>query len=433
VNIVMVGTGYVGLVSAACFSDFGYHVVCVDKDTKKIAALSAGEIPIYEPGLNELVTKSTKAGRLSFTTDLASAINSADIVFIAVGTPSLRGDGHADTTYVQDAAREIAQQLNGPIVIVIKSTVPVGTAQVVHDIVADHRPTGTFSVISNPEFLREGSAIEDFKRPDRIIIGIADDSAREVMKQLYRPISLSQTPIYFTDRNTAELTKYAANAFLALKITFINEMADLCEKSGANVQDLARGIGLDQRIGGKFLQAGPGFGGSCFPKDIRALIRTALDFDVPACLVDAVNAVNENRKRTIGRKVIEACGGNIKGKTIGIQGLTFKPNTDDMREAPSIDIVNLLQSKGAIVRAFDPVGMQNAKRVLSGVTFTEDPYDCVRDADAMVLVTEWDVLRALDLRRIKNELRVPTIVDLRNVYLPSEMKKLGIKYVSIGR
>ncbi len=435
-NIAMIGSGYVGLVSGACFSDFGFPVTCVDKDQGKIAGLLAGRMPIYEPGLAELVQKNVDAKRLSFSTDVAAAIRSAKVIFVAVGTPSRRGDGHADLTYVHAAAREIASEIAGQDdykVIVIKSTVPVGTGDRVHEIIAEIVPADRFSVVSNPEFLREGAAIEDFKRPDRVVIGTVDERAKQVMGQIYRPLSLNQAPIHFTDRRTSELIKYAANAFLATKITFINEMADLCEKVGANVQDVARGIGLDRRIGSKFLHAGPGYGGSCFPKDTMALIKTAQDYDLPSRIVEAVAAVNDQRKRAMGRKVIAACGGNVRGKTIAILGLTFKPNTDDMREAPSIDIVQSLQDAGARCRVFDPEGMPNAREVLSEVDYAADPYSCLDGADAMVLVTEWDSFRALAVSEIKQRLKAPIVVDLRNVYRIDEMQENGITYVSVGR
>ena len=432
-KIAMIGAGYVGLVSGACFADFGFTVACVDTDAAKIALLNQGQIPIYEPGLNELVAKNTHGKRLSFTTDLASAVKDARCIFIAVGTPSRRGDGHADIGFVQAAAREIANYLSEFTVIAIKSTVPVGTGDAVHNIIAQVCSLDMFAVVSNPEFLREGAAIEDFKRPDRIVIGTMDDRAREVMAQLYRPLTLNQSPLHYTDRRTSELIKYAANAFLAMKITFINEMADLCEKSGANVQELARGIGLDKRIGAKFLNAGPGYGGSCFPKDTKALIKTAQDFDAPTHIIEAVVAVNDKRKRAMARRVVSACGGSVRNKTIAILGLTFKPNTDDMREAPSIDIIRSLQDAGAKIRAYDPVGMDSAREFLSEVAFAEDAYQCLEGADAMVLVTEWDLLRGLELARVKACLKEPIVVDLRNVYKPEEMYQVGIKYFGVGR
>ena len=432
-NITMIGAGYVGLVSGVCFADFGFDVTCVDTNASKIAALNAGRMPIYEPGLAEMVAKTVKAGRLTFTSDMARAVKSADAIFVAVGTPSRRGDGHADLSYVHAVAREIAPLIDSYKVIIIKSTVPVGTGDAVHDIIAKTTPQELFSVVSNPEFLREGAAIDDFKRPDRVVIGANDDRAREVMARLYRPLTLNQAPMHYTDRRTSELIKYAANAFLATKITFINEMADLCEKTGANVQELARGIGFDNRIGAKFLHAGPGYGGSCFPKDTLALIKTAQDFGAPTRIVETVAAVNDQRKRAMGRKVVTACGGSVRDKTIAILGLTFKPNTDDMRDAPSIAIIQSLQDMGAAIRVFDPVGMDSAREVLVDVVYAADPYACLAGADAMVLVTEWDMLRGLDLDRVKAALKVPVVVDLRNVYRPDEMKRVGLNYVSIGR
>lgn len=432
-NVTVIGAGYVGLVSAACFADFGFTVTCIDTDAIKIANLDNGKIPIYEPGLTELVIRNSAARHLSFSTDLADAIKSADVIFVAVGTPSRRGDGYADLTFVFDVANTIAPLIDNYKVIVIKSTVPVGTGDEFQKIVAAKCDDSLFSVVSNPEFLREGAAIDDFKHPDRVVVGTVDQRAREVMSALYRPLSLNQVPIHFTDRRTSELIKYAANAFLATKITFINEMADLCEKAGANVQELARGIGLDRRIGPKFLHPGPGFGGSCFPKDTLALIKTAQDFGAPSRLVEAVADVNDKRKIGMAQRVLVACGGSVKGKTIAILGLTFKPNTDDMRESPALDIIGELQKAGATIKAFDPVGMENARQMLSDVTFVRDPYECLEDADAMVLVTEWDMLRGLDLALVKTKLKHPIIVDLRNVYRPEEMAAHGISYSSIGR
>ncbi len=432
-NITMVGAGYVGLVSAVCFADFGYSVTCVDTDERKIASLNEGRMPIYEPGLEELVLKNRRMKQLSFSTDLAAAVKSADVIYVAVGTPSRRGDGHADLSYVYAVAREIAPLIEKYTVIVVKSTVPVGTGDQVEAIIGKEKSADLFSVVSNPEFLREGAAIGDFKRPDRVVVGANDQRAREVMARLYRPLALNQAPIHFTDRRTSELIKYAANAFLATKITFINEMADICEKAGANVQELARGIGLDGRIGTKFLHAGPGYGGSCFPKDTMALIKTAQDLDAPTRIVEAVAAVNENRKRAMGRKVIQACGGSVRDKTIAILGLTFKPNTDDMRDAPSITIIQALLDAGAIICAYDPIGIESAREVLKDVEYTDDPYTCVTGADAMVLVTEWDTLRGLDLDRIRRSLREPIVVDLRNVYRPDEMQKAGLRYTGVGR
>ena len=432
-RITMIGTGYVGLVSGACFADFGHQVTCVDKDAGKIAALHRGEIPIYEPGLDELVAANVKAGRLDFTTDLTAPVGEADAVFIAVGTPSRRGDGHADLSYVYAAAKEIAAALKGFTVVVTKSTVPVGTGDEVERLIRETNPTADAAVASNPEFLREGAAIRDFKFPDRIVIGTADERARKVMGEIYRPLSLNQGPLMYTARRTAELIKYAANAFLATKITFINEMADLAEKVGADVQDVARGIGMDNRIGSKFLHAGPGFGGSCFPKDTRALVQTAHDHDVPVRIVEAVLAVNDNRKRAMARKVSHALGGNMRGKTVAVLGLTFKPDTDDMREAPSIPLVTGLTDMGARVKAFDPAGMAQAKAELPDITYCEDAYDCAKGADALVIVTEWVQFRALDLPRLKAAMAQPIVVDLRNIYRPAEMAEHGFDYHSVGR
>ncbi len=432
-HITMIGAGYVGLVSGACFADFGHVVSCIDNNPAKIEALNNGAIPIYEPGLAELVAKNVREGRLFFSTDMAKAVSDADAVFIAVGTPSRRGDGHADLSYVYAAAKEMAGHLKGYTVIVDKSTVPVGTGDDVEKIIRDANPQADFDVASNPEFLREGAAISDFKRPDRIVIGVESERAAEMMREVYRPLYLNQAPLLVTGRRTAELTKYAANAFLATKITFINEMADLCEKVGANVQDVARGIGLDNRIGSKFLHAGPGYGGSCFPKDTLALIKTAQDHNAPSRIVEAVVAVNEARKRAMGAKVIEACNGSVKGKTIAVLGLTFKPNTDDMRDAPSIAIIDELQKAGATIRAYDPEGLEQAKQVLRDVAYAADPYGCIDGADALVIVTEWDAFRALDFKRIKTLLKQPVLVDLRNIYRPEEMAKQGFAYVSVGR
>jgi UDPglucose 6-dehydrogenase len=432
-RVAMIGSGYVGLVSGACFADFGHVVTCVDKDLAKIAALRRGVMPIYEPGLAELVAANAAEGRLSFTEDLAGAVGQADAVFIAVGTPSRRGDGHADLTYVYEAAREIARALGGYTVIVTKSTVPVGTGDEVERIIRETRPDASFALVSNPEFLREGAAISDFKRPDRIVIGTEDAKAREVMTELYRPLFLNEPPMVMTSHRTAELIKYAGNAFLATKITFINEIADLCEKLGANVQEVARGIGLDNRIGSKFLHAGPGYGGSCFPKDTLALMKTARDCGAPVRIVETVVSVNDERKKAMAKKIITACGGEVRGKTIALLGLTFKPNTDDMREAASLAIVPALQAEGAFVRAYDPEGMEQAKSVLAGVEYAQDAYACVEGADALVIVTEWDAFRALDLTRIKAKLRKPLIVDLRNIYRPDEMRRRGFDYVSVGR
>ena len=432
-RVAMIGTGYVGLVSGACFADFGHEVVCVDKDTGKIAALARGEVPIYEPGLNDLVAANTRAGRLTFTNDLPSAVKAADAVFIAVGTPSRRGDGHADLSFVYDAAREIAGALDGFTVVITKSTVPVGTGDEVERIIREARTDAEFAVVSNPEFLREGAAIQDFKHPDRVVVGSEDARARGVMTELYRPLYLNRSPILFTDRRTAELIKYAANAFLATKITFINEIADLAEKVGADVQEIARGIGLDNRIGGKFLHAGPGFGGSCFPKDTVALLKTGQDHAAPLRIVEAVVAVNDARKRAMARKVAAALGGELRGKTVAVLGLTFKPNTDDMREAPSIPLITALQDMGAKVRAYDPIGMEQAKPLMPKVVFCKDAYACAEGASALVIVTEWEQFRALDFARLKKVMERPVLVDLRNVYRPEEMARHGFVYESVGR
>jgi UDPglucose 6-dehydrogenase len=432
-RIAMIGTGYVGLVSGACFADFGHQVTCIDKDAGKIGALQSGEIPIYEPGLNQLVASNVAAGRLDFSLDLKEPVAQADAVFIAVGTPSRRGDGHADLTYVYNAAREIAENLKGFTLVITKSTVPVGTGDDVERIIAETNPKADFIVASNPEFLREGAAIRDFKHPDRIVVGTADERARKVIAEIYRPLYLNQAPIMYTGRRTAELIKYAANAFLATKITFINEIADLAERAGADVQEVARGIGLDNRIGSKFLHAGPGFGGSCFPKDTRALVKTAQDHDVPLRIVEAVLAVNDTRKRAMARKVAAVLGGNLRDRTIGVLGLAFKPNTDDMREAPSIPLITALQDLGATVQAFDPVSMDEAKRELPDVTYCDSPYSCAAKADALVIVTEWEQFRALDLPRLKKQMAQPVIVDLRNIYRPDEMAEHGFTYASVGR
>lgn len=432
-RVAMIGSGYVGLVSGACFADFGHVVTCVDKDPAKIVALQNGTMPIFEPGLSELVAKNARDGRLFFATDLTQAVREADAVFIAVGTPSRRGDGHADLSYVYHAAEEIAAVIDGFTVVVTKSTVPVGTGDEVERIIRDKRPDADFAVVSNPEFLREGAAIADFKRPDRILIGTEDERAKLVMNELYRPLYLNRAPILVTSRRTAELTKYAANAFLATKITFINEIAELCEQVGADVQEVARGIGLDNRIGSKFLHAGPGYGGSCFPKDALALIKTAQDHEAPMRIVETVVAVNDHRKRAMARKVIAACGGNVRGKTIAVLGLTFKPNTDDMREAPSLSIIQALQDAGAAIRAHDPEGIEQARAFLDNVTYAQSPYDCANGAHALVIITEWDAYRALDLDWIKDRLASPVIVDLRNIYPPEDMRRRGFTYVSVGR
>ncbi len=432
-NIVMVGSGYVGLVSGACFADFGHNVTCVDKDVRKIEALKQGRIPIYEPGLAELVAKNMKSGQLAFTTELDAPVSEADAVFIAVGTPSRRGDGHADLSYVHEAAREIARAVKGFTVVVTKSTVPVGTGDEVERIIRETDKDADVAVASNPEFLREGAAISDFKRPDRIVVGTDDDRARQVMNEIYRPLFINVSPMMFTSRRTAELIKYAGNAFLAMKITFINEIADLCERVGANVQEVARGIGSDNRIGSKFLHAGPGYGGSCFPKDTVALVKTAQDNDAPLRLIEATVAVNDSRKRAMARKIIAVMGGDVRGKTIAILGLTFKPNTDDMRESPSLSIVQALQDAGALIRAYDPEGMEQAKLLMPDVVYCRNPYEAAKEASAIALVTEWDQFRALDFARLKKAVATPLLVDLRNVYNPDEVSRHGFTIVGIGR
>ncbi len=429
----MIGAGYVGLVSGACFSEFGVNVTCVDTDKDKIERLTRGEMPIYEPGLDNLVLSNVRAKRLSFTTDLKAAVTGAEAVFIAVGTPSRRGDGHADLSYVYAAAREIAEALDGYTVVVTKSTVPVGTGDEVERIIREARPDADFDVVSNPEFLREGSAINDFMRPDRIVIGTESERAQEVMRHLYRVLYLIETPIVFTSRTTSELVKYAANTFLATKITFINEIADLCEKVGADVQDVARGIGLDGRIGRKFLHAGPGYGGSCFPKDTLALAKTARAAGIPLRIVETVIDINDERKKGIAEKVVAACGGSVAGKTIAVLGLTFKPNTDDMRDAPSLDIIPALQRAGATVRVFDPEGMSQAKALLNGVVWCDDAYETLIEADALTILTEWNEFRALDLERMKSLMKSPVMIDMRNIYDSSAMAEAGFRYASIGR
>jgi UDPglucose 6-dehydrogenase len=430
-RIAMIGSGYVGLVSGACLSEFGHHVICVDKDAEKIRTLRQGAIPIFEPGLDEVVAANVKAGRLTFGNELGEAVKGVDAVFIAVGTPSRRGDGHADLSYVFAAAEEIAAALTGYAVVVTKSTVPVGTSRKVEEIIRKKRPDAQFDMASNPEFLREGSAIEDFRRPDRVVVGCDTERAREVMRGIYRPLFLNETPILFTSRETSELIKYAANAFLATKITFINEMADICEKVGGDVQDVARGIGLDGRIGKKFLHAGPGYGGSCFPKDTLALVQTAQQLGAPTRIVEAVVAVNDARKLAMARK-IEAAFGGVRGKTIAVLGLTFKPNTDDMRDAPSLVILPYLQKAGAIIRAFDPEGQKEAAKQLQ-LEYGKDAYDTLKDADGVVILTEWNEFRALDIERVKVALKTPLMVDLRNIYLPAQMAQAGLRYVSVGR
>ncbi len=431
-RVVMIGTGYVGLVSGVCFADFGHTVTCIDKDASKIERLRQGVMPIYEPGLDALVARNVAEGRLIFATDGAEAIPAADAVFIAVGTPSRRGDGYADLSFVYDAAREIAPLLSGMTVLVTKSTVPVGTGDEIEAIVRQTCPDADVAVVSNPEFLREGSAIEDFKRPDRVVVGLQDERARAVMSELYRPLFIGETPILFTDRRTSELIKYAGNAFLAMKITFINEMADLCEKVGADVQQVARGIGLDKRIGAKFLHPGPGYGGSCFPKDTLALTRTAADAGAPTRLIETTNAVNAQRKKGMAGRIVAAMGGAVAGKTIAVLGLTFKPNTDDMRDAPALDIVPALIAAGAHVRAYDPQGAE-ARALLPELTFADGPYEAVTDADAVVILTEWDQFRAIDLDRMRQLVRTPTLIDLRNIYRPEDARRRGFSYTSIGR
>ena len=432
-RIAMVGSGYVGLVSGACLADFGHNVTCVDKDQEKISALNRGAVPIFEPGLDDLIANNTRGGRLAFTSDITTAVAAADAVFIAVGTPSRRGDGHADLSYVYAAAQEIATAVDGFTVIITKSTVPVGTGDQVAQIIRDTRPDADIAVASNPEFLREGAAIQDFKHPDRIVVGADDDRARKLLAEIYRPLYLNKAPILYTSRRSAELIKYAANAFLATKITFINEIADLAEQVGADVQEVARGMGLDNRIGSKFLHAGPGFGGSCFPKDARALLKTAQDHGVSLRIVEALNAANDIRKRAMARKVSAAFGGSLKGKTIAVLGLTFKPMTDDMREAPSIPLITALQDMGALVRAFDPAGIEQAKMVLPDVTYCDGPYSCADGADGLVIVTEWEQFRALDLPRIKQHMACPVLIDLRNVYSRDEIEGHGFLYVGVGQ
>ena len=432
-KIGVVGTGYVGLVSGTCFAEFGIDVICVDKDAGKIARLKQGEIPIYEPGLEDLVAKQVKAGRLAFTTSLAEAMEGADAIFIAVGTPPREVDGQADLTYVFEAAEEIARNLKSYTVIVNKSTVPVGTARKVAEVIRRANPQAEFDVVSNPEFLREGAAIEDFMRPDRVVVGSDSERATEVMRQLYRPLYINETPMVVTTPESSEIIKYASNAFLAMKITFINEVANLCEQAGANVQDVARGMGLDGRIGKKFLHAGPGYGGSCFPKDTLAFVQIGRQYDAPQTLVEQVVDVNNARQRDMATRVIEACDGNVKGKKIAVLGVSFKPNTDDIREAPSLVIIPALQDAGAKVAAFDPAAMDHAKKVLHGIEWGDEPYAVMKDADALVIVTEWNEFRALDIDRIKSLLKTRTIVDMRNIYKLHEMKEHGFRYVSIGR
>ena len=432
-RVAMIGAGYVGLVSAACFSEFGFSVTCVEAAPERIAALRAGRVPIYEPGLERLVAANVAAGRLSFTSDIADAVPDADVAMLAVGTPSRRGDGRADLSFIHEAARQVADLLDGYTVIATKSTVPVGTGRDIARIVRKRRPDASFDIVSNPEFLREGSAIGDFMRPDRVVVGVESDRAQAVMRALYRPLFLIETPVLFTSLETAELIKYASNCFLATKITFINEIADLCEQIGADVQDVAKGIGLDGRIGRYFLHAGPGFGGSCFPKDAAAFARIAEEAGAPCGIVETVLRSNTARKATMADKIVRACGGDVAGKTIAVLGVTFKPNTDDVRESPSLVILPGLQERGATVRAFDPAGMDEARRVLDGVHWCRDSYDAMADADALVILTEWNEFRALDLARVKGLMKTPLIVDLRNIYKPAEVAAAGFRYVSVGR
>ncbi len=432
-RIAMIGTGYVGLVSGACFAEFGLDVICVDKDQRKIDMLERGEIPIYEPGLDALVTRHKEAGRLTFTTDLKAAVRGSDAVFIAVGTPTRRGDGHADLTYVFAAAEEIADALEKPTLVVTKSTVPVGTGRRLQRLFKAKRPDLEIDVASNPEFLREGSAIEDFLRPDRVVCGVESERAKELLSQAYRPLNLIETPIMFTTLETAELVKYATNSFLATKITFINEMADLCERVGADVQQVAKGMGLDGRIGRKFLHAGPGYGGSCFPKDTLALLRTGEQNDSPLRIVETVVAVNEHRKRRMVKKIVDAMGGQIAGKTVGVLGVTFKPNTDDMRDSPSLVILPALRAEGARVRAFDPEGMKEAAKLLPEIEWCDGPYEPAAGADALVVLTEWNVFRGLDLARLRNAMRTPLLIDLRNIFDPEQVAEAGFAYTGIGR
>ena len=431
-RVTMIGAGYVGLVSGACFADFGHHVTCIDKDAQKVAALNRGEIPIFEPGLADLVEANVRQERLRFAVDTAS-VATAEAVFIAVGTPSRRGDGHADLSFVYDAVREIAPLLSATVVVITKSTVPVGTGDEIERILRDKRPDADIQVVSNPEFLREGAAIQDFKHPDRIVVGTDDMRARAVVAELYRPLYLNASPIFYVNRRTAELIKYAANAFLATKITFINEVADLCEQVGADVNEVARGMGLDNRIGGKFLHAGPGFGGSCFPKDTTALLKTAQDHGVALRIVEAVASVNDQRKRAMARKVVAALDGSVRGKTVAVLGLTFKPNTDDTRDSPAIPLITALQDLGATVRAYDPAGMEQAKPQLKGVHYCDGAYAAAEGAHAIVIATEWEQFRALDLDRLKTVMAQPVIVDLRNIYRTDEMKRAKFKYVAVGR
>jgi UDPglucose 6-dehydrogenase len=431
-RVTMIGAGYVGLVSGACFADFGHHVTCIDKDPARIAALDRGEIPIFEPGLAELVEANVRQGRLAFA-GKAVGVAKADAVMIAVGTPSRRGDGHADLSFVFEAVREIAPLLSRTAIVVTKSTVPVGTGDEIERILREKRPDAEMQVVSNPEFLREGAALQDFKHPDRIVVGTDDARARTVLAELCRPLYLNAAPILYVSRRTAELIKYASNAFLATKITFINEIADLCEQAGADVQDEARGMGLDNRIGGKFLHAGPGFGGSCFPKDATALLKTAHDHGVPLRIVETVAAVNEQRKRAMARKVVTALDGSIRGKTVAVLGLTFKPNTDDTGDSPAIPLITALHDLGATVRSYDPAGMEQAKPQLPDVIYCNSAYAAAEGAEAVVIATEWEQFRALDLDRLRLIMARPVIVDLRNIYPAEEMKRANFRYVCIGR
>jgi UDPglucose 6-dehydrogenase len=431
-RIAMIGAGYVGLVSGACFADFGHQVICIDKDAAKLRALQRGDVPIYEPGLPELIRTNAKEGRLAFASELKNNLSSVDATFIAVGTPR-RDDGHADLSYVFDVAREIAGAIEGFSIVIAKSTVPVGTCDEIQRVILRERPGIDVAVVSNPEFLREGAAIRDFKFPDRIVVGCDDERAKKVLADIYRPLSLSQIPILYTTRRNAELIKYAANAFLATKITFINEIADLCEEVGGDVQEIARGIGLDNRIGAKFLHAGPGFGGSCFPKDVKALVKIGQDHNVSLRILEAVTTVNDNRKRAMARKVSSVVSGGLRDKTIGVLGLSFKPNTDDLREAPSIALITALQDMGAEIRAFDPAAMAHAKSIMPNVTYCESAYHCAEETDALVIVTEWEQFRALDLARLRGVMAAPAIVDLRNIYLPDDVRRHGFVYVGIGR
>lgn len=432
-RVVMIGTGYVGLVSGTCFSEFGADVICVDKEQDKIDDLNAGKIPIFEPGLEDLFSKNIKAGRLRFTTDVKIAVSGADAVFICVGTPTDPVSGHADLSSVFAAASDIAEAIDSYSVIVTKSTVPVGTGEKVEKVIRKLSPDADFDVVSNPEFLREGSAINDFMRPDRIVIGSNSERAKEVMRSLYRPLFLIETPILFTQLQTSELIKYAANTFLAMKITFINEIADLCEKVGADVQDVAKGIGLDGRIGSKFLHAGPGYGGSCFPKDTLALVNTADSAGSPLRIIETVVEVNNKRKTSMVDRIVAACDGSLEDKIIAVLGVTFKPNTNDMRESPSLDILPALQSAGATIRAYDPEGMDEAKNLLANIIWCENSYETMQGSDALVIITEWNAFRGLDFERVKNLLRKPILVDLRNIYNPDDMVKIGINYHCLGR